>query len=117
MEIDGTKWISDVERTGEKNAVHIARLYERVEQVQSDILESRRESKERSDERLTAIMTRFDQAERISGRRIGVALSFAIACCSAIWFVVVEPLQDRLAILERRMYETDRDSAPDVRDS
>jgi len=108
MEVNGPSWILDVERAGEKNAVNIARLYERVEQVQDDVKESRLDSKERSDERLDLIMGRFDQAEKLGGRRLGVGASFFVTVCTSVWFVVVQPIQDQMALVERRLIDAER---------
>ena len=108
MDIDGPGWILDVEKAGEKNAVNIARLFERVDQVQDDVRQSREESRERSNDRLEIIMDRFDQAEALGSRRLGMAASFFIAVCTAIWFVIVQPMQDQIALLDRRMLDAER---------
>ncbi len=108
MDIDGPGWILDVEKAGEKNAVNIARLFERVDQLQDDVRQSREESRERSNDRLEIIMDRFDQAETLGSRRLGVAASFFVAVFTAIWFVIVQPLKEQTAILERRMLDAER---------
>lgn len=117
MEIDAVKWITDVENAAQKNARRLAQLYERVEQIKGDIEEHRVDSKERADERLDQIMSRFDSSETLSSKRVGVALSFCIACCSAIWFTILEPMADRIAVLERRLYGADRSIPLDPDDS
>ena len=108
MDVDGPKWILDVEKAGEKNAVNIARLFERVDQLQLSVIESREESRTRSNDRLDAIMDRFDDSERLAARRLGTAVSFFVAVCTAVWFVIVQPLQEQVALLERRMLDAER---------
>lgn len=108
MEIDPVKWISDVEQAVVQNGRAITALNTQVSQVQLDVRDAKVASKERSDERLEAIMERFDQAERLGGRRLGVGASFFVTVCTAIWFVVVQPMQDTIAILERRMLDAER---------
>ena len=94
--------------SSEKNTVNIARLFERVDQLQVAVIESREESRTRSNERLDAIMQRFDESERLGSRRLGVAASFFVACCTAVWFVIVQPLQEQIALLDRRMLDAER---------
>ena len=108
MEVDAVKWITDVELAGEKNSRNLSRLNVQMDQVKADITEHRADSKERSDDRLEQIMARFDRLDSMTSKRVGMALSFFVACCTAIWFTVVEPMQERIAVLERRMYETER---------
>lgn len=108
MNIDGPGWILDVEKAGEKNAVNIARLFERVDQLQASVIDSREESRTRSNERLDAIMDRFDESEKLGSRRLGMAASFFVACCTAVWFVVVQPMQAQIALLDRRMLDAER---------
>ena len=108
MDIDGPGWILDVEKAGEKNAVNIARLFERVDQLQHCVIESREESRTRSNDRLDAIMSRFDDAEKLGARRLGMATSFFVAVCTAIWFVIVQPMQEEIALLDRRLLDAER---------
>lgn len=108
MEIDPVKWITDVERAVVQNGRHIAQLNTQIAQVQLEVRDSKVASKERSDERLAAIMTRFDAAEKLGGRRLGVAASFFVTACTALWFVVVQPMQESIAVLERRMLDAER---------
>ena len=108
MEIDPVKWISDVERGVVQNGRAISQLNTQIAQVQLDVRDSKIASKERSDERLEAIMNRFDQAERISGRRMGLAASFFFTVLTAVWFVVIQPLQEQIAMLDRRILDAER---------
>lgn len=108
MNIDGPGWILDVEKAGEKNAVNIARLFERVDQLQASVIDSREESRTRSNERLDAIMDRFDESEKLGARRLGLAASFFVTVCTAVWFVVVQPMQEQIALLDRRMLDAER---------
>ncbi len=80
----------------------------------------------RSDERLDYIKERFDglqgdakvlhalldqrHADAISARRrlIGAATSIFLSVLTALWFVVVEPVYDRLAVLDRRMLDAEK---------
>lgn len=108
MEIDPVKWITDVEQAVVRNGRHIAQLNTQISQVQLDVRDSKVASKERSDERLEAIMHRFDEAEKLGGRRLGVGASFFVTVCTALWFVVVQPMQEKIMLLERRMIDAER---------
>ena len=94
--------------SAEKNTVNIARLFERVDQLQIAVIDSREESRTRSNERLDAIMDRFDQSEKLGSRRLGIAASFFVTVCTAVWFVVIQPLQEQIALLDRRMLDAER---------
>ncbi len=108
MEVDAVKWITDVEQVGEKNARSIARLYERVDQVRSELEAHRIDSKERADKQLNSIMGRFDKLDGTRDKRVAQAASVFVAVCTAVWFGVIDPMQARMAILERRLYEAER---------
>lgn len=108
MEIDPVKWITDVEQAVVRNGRTIAQLHAQLSSVQAEVREAKVDSKERSDERLEAIMARFDQAEKLGGRRLGVGASFLVTVCTAIWFVVVQPMQEQIALLDRRLLDAER---------
>ena len=79
----------------------------------------------RSDERLDYIKERFDNGERrfdrledlIVGNRqemieerrriLGAATSVFLSVLTAAWFVIVQPMQEQLAILERRILDVE----------
>jgi len=111
MEVDAVKWITEVEQVGEKNARSIARLYERVDQVRAELEAHRVDSKERSDKQLNSIMRRFDKLDGARDKRVAQGISFLVAVFTAVWFAVIDPMQGRMAILERRFYEADTVSA------
>lgn len=116
MEVDAVKWITDVELAGEKNARNLARLNVQMDQVKEEIQEHRADSRERSDYRMEQIMDRFDRTDGVSAKRLGTAFTFFVACCSAVWFTVVEPMQARIALLERRIYDKERVTLVDTTD-
>lgn len=83
---------------------------------------------ERSDERLDYIRERFDEGNRrfdrleviiggnmediLQARRriLGAATSFFLSTLTAIWFVVIEPMQEKLAYLDRRVMDVEERS-------
>ena len=111
MEVDPVKWITDVENSVNKNAQRLSALSIRVEGIKDEIAEHRIDSKARSDDRLEQIIDRFDRLDSISSKRIGMTLSFFAACCTAVWFVVVLPMQEQLAVIDRRLIDAERDIA------
>ncbi len=118
MEVDPVKWITDVELGVVQNGRNIAQMNTQLSSLQLEVRDSKIASKERSDERLAIIQRRFDQAESLGGRRLGVAASFLVTICTAVWFVIIQPMQEQIVILERRMMDAERtisvlDSEPD----
>ena len=87
--------------------------------------ESMRGLMERSDERLDYIRERFDEGngrfdrleviiagnmeEILQARRriLGAATSFFLSTLTAIWFVVIEPMQEKIAYLDRRIMDVE----------
>lgn len=76
---------------------------------------------DRSDERLEYIRERFDRVEILiasdrqeivaSRRRIvGAASTLFCTILTACWFVIVEPLHERVAVLERRVLDVEERS-------
>ena len=111
MEVNGPGWILDVEKAGEQNAVDIARIHEKLEHIVQLQHKESQDSQQRSDRRMDKINERFDAVERTSAARIGVALSFFVASCTAIWFVIVQPMQIEIAYLDRRLADAERNIA------
>lgn len=105
---------------------HVEKELATHSQVLAANAESMKNLSERSDDRLDYIRERFDEGnqrfdrleiiiagnmdEILSARRriLGAATSFFLSVLTAIWFVVVEPMQDKLAMLERRMIDAEK---------
>ena len=73
----------------------------------------------RSDERLDYIKERFDRvedlvttesnwAETMRRRMIGAATTLFMAFCTAVWLLVIEPVNDQVALLERRLIDAEK---------
>lgn len=73
----------------------------------------------RSDERLEYIRERFDRVEslivhdrqesREARRRIiGAATTAFCTVLTAVWFAIIQPMQDQLAILDRRLLDVEK---------
>jgi len=73
----------------------------------------------RSDERLQYIKERFDRveelvtyetswAEGVRRRMIAAATTLFMAFCTAVWLLVVEPINDQVAVLERRVIDAEK---------
>jgi len=88
-------------------------------QVLAANAESMKNLSARSDERLDYIRERFDrievlvqlnreEAEAARKRIVGAASATFMAFCTAVWFVVVQPVYEELAILERRMLDVEK---------
>ncbi len=108
------------------NEAEVTRRLAHVEKelaTHSEVLAANAESMKnlmlRSDERLDYIKERFDRLEVMGNqnrregedarkRIIGAASAAFMAFCTAIWFVVVEPVFEELAILERRLMDVEK---------
>jgi hypothetical protein len=116
------------------NEVEITRRLAHVEKelaTHSTVLAANAESMknlmERSDERLEYIKERFDNVDRLvreestwaaSARTklIGAASATFCAFVTAVWFVVVSPIQDQLAVLDRRVIDAEKRIAVHMHD-
>lgn len=81
--------------------------------------ESMKNLSNRSDERLEYIRERFDRVEalivhdrqeaREARRRIiGAATTAFCTVLTAVWFAIIQPMQDQLAILDRRILDVEK---------
>jgi hypothetical protein len=97
---------------------HVEKELATHSQVLSANAESMKHLSLRSDERLDYIKERFDrleiltqlnreEAEAARKRMVGAASAAFMAFCTAVWFVVVEPVYEELAILERRLLDVE----------
>ena len=111
MEIDAKDWINDLEKQGNATATKLAVLEQKVTTNHEAVMKN-------SDVRLATIMAGFeeikreireDRAEGMAARRriVAAAASVFSAVLTAAWFVVLEPMQERIAILERRMLDVE----------
>ena len=73
----------------------------------------------RSDERLEYIRERFDRVEVLIGldreealqarrRIIGAATTAFCTVLTAVWFAIIQPMQDQMAILDRRLLDVEK---------
>lgn len=106
---------------------HVEKELATHSQVLAANAESMKNLSERSDERLDYIRERFDRLEAISrmhwqdeekarNRIVGAASATFVAFCTAVWFVVVEPVYEELAILERRLLDVEKSVVVHLRD-
>lgn len=107
------------------NEVEITRRLSHVEkelathsQVLAANAESMKSLMERSDERLDYIRERFDRIEVLIGhdkeemlasrrRIIGAATTAFCTVLTACWFAIIQPMQEQLAILDRRVLDAE----------
>lgn len=98
---------------------HVERELSMHSQVLAANAESMKNLSDRSDERLEYIRERFDrlevltqsnrlEAEESRKRLVGAASATFMALCTAVWFVVVEPVWNEMALLERRVHDVER---------
>ena len=116
------------------NEVEVTRRLAHVEKelaTHSEVLAANAESMKnlmlRSDERLDYIKERFDRVEELvtaesawaeNARRriIGAATTGFMAFCTAVWFVIVQPLYEEVAIIERRLIDAEKRIAVHLHD-
>ena len=123
------------------NEAEITRRLGHVEKelaTHSEVLAANAESMKnlmlRSDERLDYIKERFDQGERrfdkleemisaesewashARAKIVGAATASFAAFVTAVWFVVVSPIQDHLAYLDRRLADAEKRIAVHLHD-
>lgn len=123
------------------NEAEITRRLGHVEKelaTHSEVLAANAESMKnlmlRSDERLDYIKERFDQGQKsfdkieelisaesewAAGARtkiVGAATTAFCAFVTAVWFVVVSPMQDQLAYLDRRLIDAEKRIAVHLHD-
>ena len=115
------------------NEVEVTRRLGHVEKelaTHSKVLAANAESMKnlmlRSDERLDYIRERFDEGAKrfdrleiiiagnmddiLAARRriLGAASSLFLSVLTALWFVIVEPMQEKLAYLDRRVADVEK---------
>ena len=123
------------------NEAEITRRLGHVEKelaTHSEVLAANAESMKnlmhRSDERLDYIKERFDQGQKsfdkieelisaesewatsARNRIIGAATTAFCAFVTAVWFVIVSPIQDQLAYLDRRLIDAEKRIAVHLHD-
>lgn len=122
MEIDAKDWINDLERQTNQTVTKLAVLEQKVENNHDALLKN-------SDVRLATIMAgiaeirndrREDREEMLTARRriLAVAASIFTSVLTAAWFVILEPMQERMAVIERRLLDVEaRTISVDVSDN
>jgi len=108
------------------NETEVTRRLSHVEKelaMHSQVLAANAESMKnlmlRSDERLDYIKERFDRVEElvtlessrsegVRRRMVGAATTMFMAFCTAVWLLVVEPINDQVAVLERRLIDAEK---------
>lgn len=106
---------------------HVEKELATHSQVLAANAESMKGLMERSDERLDYIKERFDRVEEMitaesdwaaSARTklIGAATTTFAAFVTAVWFVIVSPMQEQLAYLDRRMIDAEKRIAVHMHD-
>ena len=105
MQVDAKDWMSDLEKQANANSMAIALLKLKVESNHDVVMRN-------SDHRLEIITDRFDRLEGMVQGRTNKLLAWSgslfVAFCTAAWFTIVVPLQDDIAILERRMLDAEK---------
>lgn len=98
---------------------HLERELATHSQVLAANAESMKNLSERSDERLEYIRGEFREVKELikedrlaagEARRqmVGAASATFLAFVTAVWFVIVEPVYDQLAVLDRRLLDVEK---------
>ena len=98
---------------------HVEKELAMHSQVLAANAESMKNLSARSDERLEYIRERFDRIEVLvqlnreeataaRKRIVGAATATFMAFCTAVWFVIVEPVWTELALLDRRLLDVEK---------
>lgn len=98
---------------------HLEREIGTHSQILAHNAQSMKNLAERSDERLAYIRDEFREvkdlirADRLEAkaardRIVGAASAMLMAFVTAVWFVIVEPVHDQLAVLERRLLDVEK---------
>ena len=110
--------MSDIDDTTRK-LYHLEREIATHSRVLAQNAEAMKNLAERSDERLDYIRNEFREvkelirADRLEAkaardRIVGAASATFLAFVTAVWFVIVEPMHDQLAVLERRLLDVEK---------
>lgn len=98
---------------------HLEREIGTHSQILAQNAQSMKNLAERSDERLEYIRNEFREvkelirADRLEAKAardkiVGAASATMLAFVTAVWFVIVEPVHDQLAVLERRLLDVEK---------
>lgn len=114
MEINAKEWINDLERQGNNTVTKLAVLEHKVASNHAAVMAN-------SDARLATIMggindiredTKQQREEIVAVRRriLVFATTVFTSVLTAAWFVIVEPMSERIAVLERRVLDVEERS-------
>lgn len=112
MEIDAREWLDDLDRRVDDTSTSVALLSQKQDHHYDTV-------NRQSDERLAFIKERFDRLEAVlmekqkqdenyTSRLMGLLGTLLVTLSTAVWFTVLEPMQEDLALLERRLHESER---------
>ena len=101
MEMDAKEWLVEIEKQANENSLQIALLKQAVKNNHEAVMTN-------SDVRLEAIMQRFDRLEQGGWAMWSKLGGMFCVICAATWFVIVEPIHDRLDAIDRRLLDADR---------
>ena len=103
VEIDAKDWLTELEKQTNENAMNLALLKARVEHNHQAVMQN-------SDVRLHVINDRFDRLEEmVAGNSLGWVQiikgmgAFLIPAATAVWFTVVAPMQEEIALLREEI--------------
>ena len=102
MEINAKDWMDEIDKKATENSLQIALLKAQVAANHAAVMKN-------SDVRLDAIMERFDRLEQGSGWKLWSKLgTMLVVISTAVWFTVVQPMAQDIAILERRLLDAEK---------
>lgn len=101
MEVDAKEWLEEVDSKAAENALQIALLQQEVRTNHEAVMRN-------SDVRLEAIMERFDRLDEGSWRMWSKLAGMFCIIAAATWFAIVEPIHDRLDVIDRRLLDAER---------
>lgn len=103
MEIDAKDWLTDLEEKTNDNALQLALLKAKVDTNHEAVMRN-------SDVRLHILNERFDRIEEmVAANSLGWTQiikglsAFLIPAATAVWFTVVAPMQQEIALLREEI--------------
>ena len=110
MEINAKDWMEDIDKKATENSLQIALLKQEVRSNHEAVMKN-------SDVRLDAIMERFDRIEAGGWRLWSKLGSMLCVLSAAVWFTIVQPIHERMDVIDRRLLDAERYRASVVAES
>ena len=110
MEVNAKDWLDEVDQRTRDNALQIALLKQEVRANHEAVMKN-------SDVRLEAIMERFDRLEQGGWQLWSKLGGLVVVLSTAVWFTIVQPMQERMDVIDRRLLDAEKYRAGIVAES